>query len=247
VYSVFGMLATGLGALPFWFSNDFNKFSKRYIGVANAIAAGVMISASFGLIQEGFEVAGNSEPQTIIGVLIGLVIIWLCHHLIDKKDIDVGHLHGADARRALLVLAIMTIHSFAEGMGIGLSFCGSKGARTGRTIAVAIGVHNIPEGLAIALVLLPKGESVLMTTIYCILSSAPQPLISIPSFIMVQYFTTILPFGFGIAAGAMLWLTVAEILPEAFEDLQDSSIAASVVVMSMAAMAGFQSWIHTLM
>lgn len=246
LYSLLGMFVTGLGALPFWFF-DFRDFSKSYIGYANAIAAGVMISASFGLIQEGFEVDGNSEYQTLIGVMIGLGVICFCHDLIDHNDVDIGHLHGANAKKAFLVLAIMTIHSFAEGMGIGLSFCGSQGARTGKMISLAMAVHNIPEGLAIALVLLPKGESIGMTTVYCILSSAPQPLISIPSFLLVQYFQLILPYGFGIAAGAMLWLTIAEILPEAFESHENSSSIASVVVSSMAVMAAFQSWIHHIM
>jgi zinc transporter ZupT len=186
------------------------------------------------------------KTSTISGIFIGLLAIHALDVFLDKYDFDIGHLHGANARKAFLVLAIMTLHSVAEGMGVGLSFCGSKGSVTGRAISIAIAVHNIPEGLAIALVLLPKGESVIMTTLYCILSSAPQPLISIPAFLLVQYFRIILPFGLGTAAGAMFWLAISELIPESIHQLKSRMMTGAISIVSMALMFIFQIWIHSL-
>ena len=69
-----------------------------------------------------------------------------------------GSLRGEDARRGLLIVGVMTVHSAAEGIGVGAAFGG--GATFGLVIAIAIAIHNIPEGLAISLVLVPRGTSV---------------------------------------------------------------------------------------
>lgn len=225
-------IATGLGALPFAFVPN---MSRRWLGASNAFAAGLMIAASLTLIVEGIMLG---PWRTALGAAIGYVAIRIAHRYLDgRKDLNVGALQGADAKKALLIVGVMTIHSFAEGIGVGVAFGG--GDELGIFISAAIAIHNIPEGLAISLVLVPRGVSWIMAAWWSIFSSLPQPLMAVPAFLFVLWFEPFLPVGFGLAAGAMLWMTLAELLPEAREDLSDGRIAATVVV-AIALMIAFQ-------
>jgi len=232
LYALLTAVATGLGALPFVLRRD---FSRRALGIANAVAAGLMLAASFGLIYEGVS---YSLERTLLGVFAGLAFILAAHRFLGRyDDIRLGNLGVLDSRKALLLVGIMTVHSFAEGVGVGVSFGG--GEALGLFITLAIAVHNIPEGLAISLVLVPKGVSVLKAAWWSVFSSLPQPLMAVPAFLFVETFKSVLPFGLGFAAGAMIWLAVAEILPEALEDAPASSVA-TALTLSVAAMVAFQ-------
>jgi ZIP family zinc transporter len=209
-------LATGLGALPF----AFGTFSRRWLGVSNALASGFMLSASGALVIEGVI---RGWWQTVAGAAVGAAFIFVTHRLLVEHEIEFGELRGADATKALLIVAVMTVHSFSEGVGVGVAYGG--GAELGLFITIAIAIHNIPEGLAISLVLVPRGASVRSAAGWSIFSSLPQPLVAAPAFLFVESFKPFLPAGFGFAGGAMIWLVFAELLPEAREQLSVSRLA----------------------
>ena len=141
-------LATGLGALPFVFPS---RLDRSWLGIANSLASGFMLGASAGLCYEG---ARYGLGRTAAGALAGAAFIWVSRALIGgNRELHFGALEGADARRALMIVGIMTLHSFAEGVGVGVAFGVEQ--TLGVLIGVAIAVHNIPEGLAISLVLVP--------------------------------------------------------------------------------------------
>ncbi|KAL6513445.1 hypothetical protein OROGR_020931 [Orobanche gracilis] len=140
-------VATGLGAIPFFFF----ELDPQWAGICNGIAAGVMHAASFDLIQEG-QVHGSGS-WVVLGILAGGLFIWLCKKVLEQYgEMSMLDIKGADAAKVILIVGIMTLHSFGEGSGVGVSFAGSKGLSQGILVTLAIAVHNIPEGLAWLLV-----------------------------------------------------------------------------------------------
>ncbi|MCA1777566.1 MAG: ZIP family metal transporter [Loktanella sp.] len=225
-------IMTGVGALPFLF---FKNLGDRTIGWSNAAAAGLMLAASHSLVAEGVS---SNVTLTLVGVLVGLGAIVLADRLLSKSgDVDVADLQGASAAKALLILGIMTAHSFAEGIGVGVSFAGTEGL--GVFITTAIAFHNVPEGLAIALVLVPKGTPVWKVILWAIFTSLPQPIMAAPSYLFVETFQPFLPVGLGLAAGAMIWMVFSELFPDALEKVESGS-AATAVTAAFIAMMAFQ-------
>jgi zinc transporter, ZIP family len=220
-------LATGLGALPFVFTG---RLDRSWLGIANSLASGFMLGASAGLCYEG---ARYGPARTAAGALAGAVFIWVSRALIGgNRELHFGALEGADARRALLIVGVMTLHSFAEGIGVGVAFGVEQ--TLGVLIGVAIAVHNIPEGLAISLVLVPRGTSPRNAAAWSVFSSLPQPLMAVPAFLFVEAFAEFLPIGLGFAAGAMLWLVVADLLPEALATTRPAIVAVAVAGSALA-------------
>lgn len=216
-------VATGVGALPLLVARD---LSRKNLGLANALAAGLMIAASLSLAYEGARVGIG---LTALGGLVGVGFVALSSVLLSgHKDLKLGGLHGVDARRALLIIGVMTIHSITEGVGLGVSFGG--GEDLGLLITLVIAVHNIPEGLAIALVLVPKGTPVWRAALWGIFSSLPQPLLAVPAFLAVETFAPLLGAGLGFSAGAMLWMSFKELVPEALEDAPALQVAGVVIL-----------------
>lgn len=230
LFALVTALATGLGALPF----AFGRLGKRALGVGNALAAGLMAAASWSLIAEGMH---RSVGGTWLGAALGALFIYVSHRWLSGREVSWGDLEHKDALKVLLIVGVMTLHSFTEGVGVGVSFGG--GEQLGFYITAAIAVHNIPEGLAISLVMVPRGTSVTRAGLWSIFSSLPQPLMAVPAFLLVSFFTPFLAPGLGFAAGAMLWMVASELLPEAFRDAPRTQVV-TAIVLSMLAMYGFQ-------
>lgn len=228
-------IATGFGAIPFIFLKD--KFDKKWLGIGNSIASGLMFGASVGLIYEGFTIQDVSLPalRVIIGAISGAILVFVSHKFLEKrkKGYSIGNIQGANAIKMLMIVGIMTIHSFAEGVGVGVSFGDSPSF--GTFISLAIAIHNIPEGLAICLILIPRGVSVRKGALWSIFSSLPQPIMAVPAFLFVLTFRPFLPVGLGLAAGAMFWMVFKELLPEAKAELNTKTvmIIASVTAILM--------------
>jgi len=88
-------------------------------------------------------------------------------------------------------------------------------------------------------VLIPRGTSPLKAAWWSIFSSLPQPLMAVPAFLFVEIFETYLPMGLGFAAGAMIWMVFAELIPDAIEESNTSTVATTITI-SIALMIIFQ-------
>ena len=233
-YGLVTALATGLGALPFAFVRS---LSPRVVAQANAVASGLMLGASFGLVAEG---TGFGAWETLVGGLVGVGFILVTARVLRRYEIGFGHVRGIGARRMLLLMIVMTVHSFAEGVAVGVSFGG--GMTLALVIVIAIAVHNVPEGLAISAVLRPQGMSVAQCVWWSIVSSLPQPLMAVPAFLLVDAFRRVLPYGIGFAAGAMVFMVFEELLPEAYGQEQRAGVAVTVTI-TLVAMLVFQQYL----
>mmetsp|Transcript_8236 Transcript_8236/g.19871 ORF Transcript_8236/g.19871 Transcript_8236/m.19871 type:complete len:308 (-) Transcript_8236:83-1006(-) len=238
-------VSTGIGAIPLAFAPNLASY---WVGISNAIAAGMMVAASYSLVHEGctFEDPKDTSEvsalvRTGIGAAIGLVFINVTEKVLaDYEDLTIGGLGGADAKRALLIFFVMTLHSFSEGVGIGVSFGGSHGSELGVFISASLAVHNIPEGLAMAVTLMPRGTSLLTAMVWAVLTSIPQPLMAVPAYEFVHHFIPVLPAGLGFAGGAMAWVAVFELLKEAIEDsgLLTAGVVSSISLSGMWVLQG---------
>jgi zinc transporter ZupT len=234
VFALATALATGLGAVPLLFTR---ATGRHVLGLANAAASGVMLGASFSLAFEGGD---RSVPRMLVGALAGVAFILVVSRFLHAPhhQHDFATLRGEAAVKALLIVAVMTVHSVAEGVGIGAAF--GDGETLGIVIAIAIAVHNVPEGLAISLVLVPRGVSVRAAAGWSIFTSIPQPLLAVPAFLFVDAFKGVLPAALGFAAGAMVWMVARELLPEALHQAPARAVVATALV-AFAAMVVFQA------
>jgi zinc transporter ZupT len=236
-YALLTAIATGLGAIPFLFAR---AISERFVAYSGAIAAGLMLGASFGLVAEG---TAYGRAQTVTGGLLGVVFIIVTQRLLgdrDSQDLVFEAARGEGARRMLLMVIVMTVHSFAEGVAVGVSFGG--GVTLGAVITIAIAIHNVPEGVAISAVLRPQGVSVARCAGWSVFSSLPQPIMAVPAFLFVEAFRTALPYGLGFAAGAMVFMVLGELLPEAYDHGKRAQVA-TLAAASAVAMVLFQQWL----
>ena len=226
-------LATGLGALPFVFVKHLRR---SRIGIANALAAGFMVAASGLLFYEGGR---ESLLRLAVGAALGgLFVAWASRRLAGGRDVHFDELAGGDARKALLLVGVMTVHSSAEGVGVGVAFGG--GGELGLVTAIAIAIHNIPEGLAISLLLVPRGVRVSRAAGWSVFSSLPQPLLAVPAYLFVALFDGLVPLGLGFAGGAMLWMVAAQLVPEALALSSRRNVALALGA-STAAMLALQA------
>jgi zinc transporter ZupT len=174
---------------------------------------------------------------------LGVVFLLVTQRLLGERegqDLVFEAARGEGARRMLLIVIVMTVHSFAEGVAVGVSFGG--GVTLGAVITIAIALHNVPEGVAITAVLRPQGVSITRCAGWSVFSSLPQPLMAVPAFLFVETFRTALPYGLGFAAGAMVFMVLGELLPEAYGHGERAHVA-TLAAASAVAMVLFQQWL----
>jgi len=229
-------LATGLGTVPFFFVKE---FSKKWLVTMWGLASGIMLSASFiGLIPEGLAAARkyplwNSEYLAVgSGLLVGVLLVVVARRIVDEVELDPGTFEEGDFKKMVLILGVLTVHSFPEGVAIGVSFAelGLQGGipvfgfavpAIAITMTIAISIHNIPEGVAISIPFKASGVSNWKTMAAAIFSSVPQPIGAVIAFIFVRQAQNFLPFGYGFAAGAMIYLVLTEFVEDAFEEAEE--------------------------
>lgn len=219
---VFTALVCGLGTVPFFFVDE---ISDRMTVAMWGLAGGIMLFASlFGFIVEGL--GEGTVTQVAIGLVLGVVLVVVADFLISGYEFQPREMASADVRKLALIIGVLTVHSFPEGVALGVAFAdlGIEGDLVVAGLAipalavfitVAISVQNIPEGLAVAIPLHTYGVANWKIFGWAVFTSLPQPVGAGIAYVFVTIAREFLPYGFGFAAGAMIYLVLHDIFPEA--------------------------------
>lgn len=242
VASLVAGAATGLGGVALWFTGRPTPDQQKLM---LGFSAGVMLAASFfSLIIPGIEQAetlGASKPGAaatlVAAVLLGAFALSAIHRHLPVDHIGLLARSGADpldVKRIWLFVTAITLHNFPEGMAVGVSF-GTGDFGAGMTTAVGIGIQNIPEGLAVAVSVLTLGYSRTTAFLIALGSGLVEPLGGLFGAGLAWVSATLLPWGLGFAAGAMIYVVATEIIPET-QRPKPSHRASSGLMIGLAAM-----------
>ena len=225
--TIFTWGLTALGASLVFF---FKEINQTILNSMLGFAAGVMIAASFwSLLSPAIEMAGSMGLNPVVPAIIGFLSGGAFLFLVDKL---LPHLHaGFDLSQAegiktswqrsvLLVLAI-TLHNIPEGLAVGVAFGaagfsgdgGSFGAAV--ALAIGIGIQNFPEGAAVSIPLRREKLSRFKSFMIGQASGIVEPVAGVLGASLVFLIQPLLPYALAFAAGAMIYVVVEELIPEA--------------------------------
>lgn len=221
-----GMTALG-AALVFFFKN----INRNIFNLMLGFAAGVMIAASFwSLLEPAIEMADHQGAISWLVVAIGFGLGGIFLYIADKT---VPHMHfgfnhlkegiPTKLKRNILLVFSITLHNIPEGLAVGVAFGAIQyvtGDITAATLsaiglAIGIGIQNFPEGAAVSIPLRQEGVSRRKAFMYGQLSGIVEPISAVLGALLITYVSAILPYALAFAAGAMIYVVVEELIPEA--------------------------------
>jgi len=226
-------VATGLGVLPVAAAPRANA---RWPGLATAVAGGMMLSASvFALADKALRL--GQAIDVVAGMLAGALFFAWSSRIVASRRWRLRDWSEDDSRQPIVVIGTMFVHSIPEGVAIGVGYATGE-MRFGLLLTIAIAVHNIPEGTAVAIPLRARGASLMACFWYAVLTSLPQPIVAVPAYLLISFARPLLAASLGFAGGAMIFLVVAELLPESYARCSKLETAWGVTV-GLVAMLGF--------
>jgi zinc transporter, ZIP family len=224
---IFTWALTALGALLVLTTR---RVQRNVMDALLGFAAGIMIAASFwSLLAPAVSLAEAAGTPPWIPAAGGFVLGAVALRLADRL---LPHLHPGlpleqaegprtSWQRATLIMLAITLHNIPEGLAVGVAFgaaaIGDSGALYASAIALTIGIalQNVPEGLAVALPLRQAGVSPARSFFYGQLSAAVEPVAALIGALAVLSINALLPYALSFAAGAMIFVVIEELIPEA--------------------------------
>lgn len=222
LYSSAAAASAVLGALPFlWW----DQVRSEWVGWSNALAAGLMLGAAYALMVTGVP---QIPASGVIGVLLGLVLVNRLHAASGTSELDLNRLEQTEAEYGYQVLLVNTFHSGSEGVAIGAAM--SVSLPFGVFVALAIAVHNIPEGMVLTAILRGRGVALRDAAGLAVATNVSQILMAIVVFALVAAVPALLPWALGFAVGSLIYLVLAELLPQCYRQAGPTTIAVVTIV-----------------
>lgn len=241
--TLFTWFVTAAGAALVFLAKGVNqKFMDGMLGMA----AGVMIAASFwSLLAPSIEMAGGDWKPAAIGFLAGGAFLYAIDKILPHLHIglEISEAEGIKTswQRSILLVLAVTLHNIPEGLAVGVAFGAVAHAADaamarelmlgGIALAIGIGLQNFPEGLAVAMPLRREGLGRFKSFMYGQASGVVEPVAGVLGAWLVLSMAPLLPYALAFAAGAMIFVVVEELIPEAQREGTD--------VATIGAMAGF--------
>ena len=242
-------LGTALGsACVFLLKDKLNEtLEKSLLG----FASGVMVAASvWSLIIPSIDMSENmgrlAFVPAAVGIALGVVFLLGMDRIIPhlhngREEPEGGKEAGKSLKKTTLLTLAVTLHNIPEGMAVGVVFAGMMSGEGNITMAAAfaltigIAIQNFPEGAIISLPLKSAGQSKRKGFLYGALSGVVEPVAAAITIMLTSFVEPVLPYLLCFAAGAMLYVVVEELLPEASggekDDITTIGFAVGFVVM----------------
>ena len=204
-----------------------SKMQKTLLG----FASGVMVAAAvWSLLIPAIEFSeqggGAGWLPASAGFLIGMAFMLLLDHFTPHLHLDSATPEGLPSslgRSTMLMLAV-TLHNIPEGMAVGVVLAGALSGQADLSVTAAIALaagmalQNAPEGAIISLPLRAQGASRLKSFGYGALSGIVEPLAAVVTILLVEHLIGVFPYLLAVAAGAMMYVVIEELIPEAHQD-----------------------------
>lgn len=222
IVATFNWLMTFLGASLVLFVR---KASQKLVCIALGSSAGIMVAASFySLLLPAQERLLNVSKSALliipVGFICGVALLMLIDKLLPHEHMMSHVQEGINPNRfsknKLLMLA-MTLHNIPEGLAVGVAFAGCRNGNylPALILAIGIGIQNFPEGTAISLPMRQCGKTRLSAMMYGQFSAIVEIPAALLGFVFATLVNGVLPFALCFAAGAMFFVCIEELIPEA--------------------------------
>ncbi|MBQ2891404.1 MAG: ZIP family metal transporter [Bacilli bacterium] len=205
------MICSSLGSIfPFIYNKEINYKLNQFIG---GFASGVMLAAAiWSLLVPAFEM-DKSGIMVIVSFIIGVLIIILIDIITIKSHNESDYVNK--------IYFVVTAHNVPEGMIVGLAVAigmTEQNFENAILIAIAIGLQNIPESIALSSMLYSKNKNKFRSFFYSFLSGAVEPLFGIIAFLLVGYLENMIAMFLGMAGGCMIYVVLSEMIPNTIEE-----------------------------
>ena len=239
-------IGTTLGsAMVFLMKNQMNKkIEKLLLG----FASGIMIAASvWSLLIPSIEMTEESGgiawvPATV-GFLAGMIFLLILDNITPHMHLNTTEPEGMKAKikKTTMMVFAVTLHNIPEGMAVGVTFAGALIGNTGITmagamsLALGIAIQNFPEGAIISMPLKSEGMPKWKAFLCGMLSGIVEPIGAVITIALTNTIVPLLPYFLSFAAGAMIYVVVEELIPEAqagkHSDIGTIGVAIGFVIM----------------
>lgn len=221
-------IGTTLGSACVFFMRD--KMNASVQKALLGFASGVMVAASvWSLLIPAMEMAEGmgkfSVVPAAVGLALGMAFLLFMDKVVPHQHLDCDEPEGPKcgySRTTMLVLAV-TLHNLPEGMAVGVVFAGLLSGNGEITLAsafalaIGIAIQNFPEGAIISMPLKSEGFGKGKAFLVGALSGIVEPIGALVTVLLASYIQPVLPYLLSIAAGAMLYVVVEELIPESAE------------------------------